>query len=125
MSPCLELTPLQGLENILWSFATLNHTPPHKLLVKTSEFMERNLAKYNQQNLALTLWAYAKIGFEVISFHSPHTCIVLSGAQRPKTFQLAGLSKEGMHSQQEMQPVQISSTNAMYLKSHLRSSIVQ
>lgn len=61
---------MQGLENVLWSFATLNHQPSHKLLLKTAEYMERNLPRYNQQNLALTLWAYAKLGFEVIN-HLP------------------------------------------------------
>jgi hypothetical protein len=59
---------IQGLENVLWSFATLNHKPSHKLLLKTSDFMTRNLSRYNQQNLALTLWAYAKLGFEVSCF---------------------------------------------------------
>ena len=56
---------MQGLENVLWSFATLNHRPAHKLLLETSDYMSRNLGRYNQQNLALTLWAYAKMGFEV------------------------------------------------------------
>ena len=56
---------MQGIENMLWSFATLNHQPPYRLLIKTAEYMEANMAKYNQQNLALTLWAYAKLGFEV------------------------------------------------------------
>jgi len=58
---------MQGLENVLWSFATLNHRPAHKLLLETADYMTRNLGRYNQQNLALTLWAYAKLGFEVSS----------------------------------------------------------
>lgn len=53
------------MENVLWSFATLGYIPPHSLLSAATDFLQRNLLQYNQQNLALTLWAYARLGFEV------------------------------------------------------------
>ena len=65
---------VQGLENILWSFATLNYSPSEKLLTTTADFMERNLELYNQQNLALTLWAYAKLSFKVFELHVSILC---------------------------------------------------
>lgn len=60
-----DVLGLQGLENILWSFATMNYMPANKVLAATADFMSKNLHQYNQQNLALTLWAYAKLGYEV------------------------------------------------------------
>ena len=58
---------MKGLENVLWSYATFGIQPSNKLLVKTVDYLLANIDKYNQQNLALTLWAYAKLGYEVHS----------------------------------------------------------
>ena len=54
---------LQGLENLLWAFATLNHRPPPDMLQLAAQRLAETLDTFNQQNLALTLWAYARFAF--------------------------------------------------------------
>ena len=62
----LSLIPMihtQGLENLLWAFATLNHRPPPDMLQLAAQRLAETLDTFNQQNLALTLWAYARFAF--------------------------------------------------------------
>ena len=54
---------LQGLENLLWAFATLNHNPPLDVLRLAATRLAETLDTFNQQNLALTLWAFARFTF--------------------------------------------------------------
>lgn len=58
---------VQGLENVLWAYATFGQQPSIGVLSRTADYLVQNIDAYNQQNLALTLWAYAKLGFEVSS----------------------------------------------------------
>lgn len=72
------LTPscgcMQGLENMLWSFATLGRAPSERVLAAGAARLSDTMRDFNQQNLALTLWAFAKLGF------SPPTHILHAAA---------------------------------------------
>lgn len=47
----------------------MNYVPSPELLQATAESLQKELQEYNQQNLALTLWAYAKLGYKVTLYH--------------------------------------------------------
>jgi hypothetical protein len=55
-----EFNP-QGLANVLWALASLNHQPHEHALATLSRGVGRLAPRFNAQNLANVVWAYATL----------------------------------------------------------------